>query len=281
MRQNAPVRLPIARAGPPTPTPGPAGLPRQIAPLRDDSRLPHGNATPRRFLPASSVPHLPGSPLPPRARKRPTGPRARCEPLTRYPTTAPFTSMASPSVGRSHPHRRRLPRKEHPSCQTRIVSFHALICRHALAKPGFRPAIATLRANSVNHAPKVETSSLAQPGCSSLLAFELASGSTPSSERIEVAASKSTAETHCIAVVGSISTGEAQCMAVVGSKSTPEAQCTEAVGPKSRARTHCIEVAGSISTGQAQCMAVVGSKSSPEAQCIGAPRSKSGKRGRA
>ena len=104
---------PMARAGPPTPTTGSAGCPRQIAPHRDDARLHKRKCHHRRRLPASPTPHRPGS-LPLRAKGRshrgPARP-VRTSPFISpprsqrrsHPTPAPPTIAASPGAGRSTP----------------------------------------------------------------------------------------------------------------------------------------------------------------------------------
>ena len=83
---------------------------------------PVGNATTRRFLPASSpAPHLPPASSP-SARTEEAAEASRPA-RTAHPLSAnrsPHLRVALPSAGRSHPHRRRLLRKEQPPCQPRI-----------------------------------------------------------------------------------------------------------------------------------------------------------------
>jgi len=121
----------LARAGPPTPTTGSAGLPRQIAPLRDDSRLQSEMPPHAVFSRPPPAPHLPGSPLPPRDRKGPTGPRARCEPLTHYEPTVPITSDGTSKRRQFHPHRRRLP----PARAAPVPAQNRAISRPLLPPP--------------------------------------------------------------------------------------------------------------------------------------------------
>ena len=105
----------LERAHPPPP-PGPLG-PEADRPPSGRPRLQTGNATTRRFLPASS-----GSAPPPKAsssarrEESPQGPRARCEPLTLDSPTAPTSPDGTskrrqvppppppPATGKSTPH---------------------------------------------------------------------------------------------------------------------------------------------------------------------------------
>ena len=121
---------------------------------------PTGNATTRRCLPAPSARTSPGQPPPPRDRKRPTEPRARCG--THHPQLrasadrtsppAPFTSMAPPSADGSTPTAAACLAREHPPCQPRIARFFALSHHHrageARFSPGHRHPLSDRRASS-------------------------------------------------------------------------------------------------------------------------------------
>ena len=133
----------LARAHPPPP-PGPLG---------SRGRSPPFGTTPASSRKCHLPPFSPGLPPAPhlpqtasssaRQEKTPQGPRARCEPLTRYSTIAPITFDGTSERRQFHPHRHRLPWREHPPCHRQIAGFRALSRRHRLAKPEFGPAIAT------------------------------------------------------------------------------------------------------------------------------------------
>ncbi len=149
LRQNAP-RGPVTRAGPPTPTTRSAGPPRQIAPHRDDSRLQSEIPPPAVFSRPPSVPHLPWQPTSSASQKE--NHQALAPGTNRSPNFRASAAQRRRQLphldGTSerrqfHPHRRRLPRGEHPPCQRQFTEFPAPSHHHHLAKPNSRPAPAT------------------------------------------------------------------------------------------------------------------------------------------